>query len=90
MIIALWIIAICELIRIIQNTIQLLALHSEKAARDRIYSELHDGVEQLNEGECKCGQCRFMGVPLYEEPCCKCGAVKNYCYFEPKFEPREE
>lgn len=90
MIIALWIIAICELIRIIQNTIQLLALHAEQGARERAYNDLHDNMAKIEDIECKCGKCRFMGVPLYEEPCCKCGAVKNYCYFEPKFEPREE
>ena len=39
MIIALWIIAICELLRIIQNTIQLLAIHQDQAARDNAYAE---------------------------------------------------
>lgn len=39
MIVALWIIAICEVVRILQNTIQLLAIHHEKDSRDNAYAE---------------------------------------------------
>lgn len=39
MIVALWIIAICELIRIIQNTIQLLAIKADAGARENAYAE---------------------------------------------------
>ena len=39
MIVALWIIAICELIRIIQNTAQLLTIYHERDARDNAYAE---------------------------------------------------
>lgn len=39
MIIALWIIAACEVIRMIQNAIQLMAIHHEKDSRDNAYGE---------------------------------------------------
>lgn len=39
MTVALWIIAICEIIRAIQNTIQINMLSGDKAARDNAYSE---------------------------------------------------
>ena len=39
MIVALWIIAICELIRIIQNTAQLMTIYHERDARDNAYAE---------------------------------------------------
>ena len=39
MIIALWIIAICEIIRAIQNLLQLRMLHQDTASRDNAYSE---------------------------------------------------
>ena len=39
MTIALWIIAICETIRIIQNSIQLASLMKDSKARDNAYAE---------------------------------------------------
>ena len=39
MLIARWIIAICEVVRILQNTIQLLAIRHEKDSRDNAYAE---------------------------------------------------
>lgn len=39
MTVALWIIAICEIIRAIQNTIQINMLRGDKDARDNAYSE---------------------------------------------------
>lgn len=39
MIIALWIIAICEIIRAIQNLMQLRMLHQDTASRDNAYAE---------------------------------------------------
>lgn len=39
MIVALWIIAVCEVIRLIQNAIQLMALHNEKDMRATAYDE---------------------------------------------------
>ena len=39
MTVALWIIAICEIIRIIQNALQLWALHAEKNMRQGAYAE---------------------------------------------------
>ena len=39
MIIAIWIIAICGLIRIAQNFIQLRMLHHDTGARDNAYAE---------------------------------------------------
>lgn len=39
MIIAIWIIAICEIIRAIQNMIQLSAVKHDTSARDNAYAE---------------------------------------------------
>lgn len=39
MIIAIWIIAICELIRIAQNMIQLLAIKKDAKNKDNVYAE---------------------------------------------------
>ena len=39
MIIAIWIIAICGVIRIVQNFIQLHMLHHDTGARDNAYAE---------------------------------------------------
>lgn len=39
MAVALWIIALCEVVRAIQNTIQINMLSGDKAARDNAYSE---------------------------------------------------
>ena len=45
MIIAIWIIAICEVIRIIQNMMQLTMLKRDTGARDNAYAEF---VKSLN------------------------------------------
>ena len=39
MTVALWIIALCEVVRAIQNTIQINMLRGDKDARDNAYSE---------------------------------------------------
>lgn len=39
MTIALWIIAVCEVVRLIQNTLQLIMLRNDTAARDNAYAE---------------------------------------------------
>lgn len=39
MIIAIWIIAICEVIRIVQNAFQLLMVRHDTGARDNAYAE---------------------------------------------------
>lgn len=39
MIIAIWIIAICEIIRAVQNAVQLWAIRHDTGARDNAYSE---------------------------------------------------
>ena len=37
--IALWIIAICEVVRAVQNALQLLSLKHDRSARDNAYAE---------------------------------------------------
>lgn len=37
--IAIWIIAICEIIRAVQNEVQLLAIRRDTSARDNAYAE---------------------------------------------------
>ena len=39
MIIAIWIIAICEAVRLLQNMIQLIMVSNDKKARDNAYTE---------------------------------------------------
>ena len=39
MIVALWIIAVCEVIRAIQNMIQIMAIRHDTGARDNAYAE---------------------------------------------------
>lgn len=45
---ALWIIAICELIRIAQNAIQLTSLLRDASARDNAYSEFVKSLKQTD------------------------------------------
>ncbi len=45
MIIPLWIIAICELIRMLQNGIQLFLLKKDTGARDNAYAEFVKSVK---------------------------------------------
>ena len=47
MIIAIWIIAICELIRIAQNMIQLLAIKHDTKGRDNAYAEFVKSLKQI-------------------------------------------
>lgn len=46
MIIALWIIAVCEVIRIVQNAIQLMAIHNEKDMRAMAFDEYIKSLHQ--------------------------------------------
>ena len=39
MIIAIWIIAICAIVRIVQNSVQLRMIHHDTGARDNAYAE---------------------------------------------------
>ena len=39
MIIAIWIIAVCEVIRMVQNAIQLMEIRRDTSARDNAYAE---------------------------------------------------
>ena len=39
MIIAIWIIAVCEVIRIIQNMVHVMTIRHDTLARDNVYSE---------------------------------------------------
>ena len=45
---ALWIIAICEIVRAIQNTIQLHALHHDKDARANAYKAFVDSLHDTD------------------------------------------
>ena len=47
---AIWIIAICEVIRAVQNAIQLLAMRSEKGMRENAYHEFV-GSLKMNDRE---------------------------------------
>ena len=46
MTIAIWIIAICEIIRAVQNMIQILAIRKDTAARDNAYAEFVKSLKQ--------------------------------------------
>ena len=46
MIIALWIIAVCEAIRVIQNGFQLRAIRHDTGARDNAYAEFVKSLKQ--------------------------------------------
>lgn len=48
MIIAIWLIAICELIRIVQNTVQLLAIKQDTGARDNAYKAFVDSLKDTD------------------------------------------
>jgi len=50
MTIALWIIAACEVIRIIQNTLQLLSIKHDTGARDNAYAAFVDSLK-MNDRE---------------------------------------
>ena len=48
MIAAVWIIAVCEIIRLVQNAVQIWFYHSEKPARENAYAEF---VKSLKESD---------------------------------------
>ena len=48
MIIAIWIIAICEIIRAIQNMIQLSVVKHDTSARDNAYAEFVKSLKQTD------------------------------------------
>ena len=44
MIVAIWIIAICEIIRVLQNGLQLYMVHRDTGARDNAYQAFVDSL----------------------------------------------
>lgn len=44
--IAIWIIALCEVVRLAQNAIQLRMLRNDKSARENAYSEFVQSLKQ--------------------------------------------
>ena len=48
MIVALWIIAVCEVIRAIQNMIQLTMVRKDTGARDNAYEEFVKSLKQTD------------------------------------------
>jgi len=48
MIVALWIIAVCEVIRAIQNMIQIITIRHDTGARDNAYAEFVKSLKQTD------------------------------------------
>ncbi len=48
MIIALWIIAVCEIIRAVQNMIQIMTIRHDTGARDNAYAEFVKSLHQTD------------------------------------------
>lgn len=48
MIVALWVIAICEVIRLIQNMVQIMAIRYDARARDNAYAEFVKSLKQTD------------------------------------------
>lgn len=48
MIVALWIIAVCEVIRTIQNMIQIMTIRHDTGARDNAYAEFIKSLKQTD------------------------------------------
>jgi bifunctional pyridoxal-dependent enzyme with beta-cystathionase and maltose regulon repressor activities len=48
MTIAIWIIAVCEVIRAIQNMIQIMAIRHDTGARDNAYAEFVKSLKQTD------------------------------------------
>ena len=48
MIVALWIIAVCEVIRAIQNMIQIMTIWHDTGARDNAYEEFVKSLKQTD------------------------------------------
>lgn len=48
MVVALWIIAICEVVRAIQNMIQIMTIRHDTSARDNAYAEFVKSLKQTD------------------------------------------
>ena len=48
MIVALWIIAVCEVIRAIQNMVQIVTIRHDTGARDNAYAEFVKSLKQTD------------------------------------------
>lgn len=48
MVVALWIIAICEVIRAIQNMVQIMTIRHDTGARDNVYAEFVKSLKQTD------------------------------------------
>lgn len=48
MITAIWIIAVCEIIRAIQNMVQILAIRRDASARDNAYAEFVKSLKKTD------------------------------------------
>lgn len=48
MIVALWVIAICEVIRVTQNMVQIMAIRHDTGARDNAYAEFVKSLKQTD------------------------------------------
>ena len=48
MIVALWIIATCEIVRILQNSLQLVSLIKDRDKRDNAYAEFVKSLKQTD------------------------------------------
>lgn len=47
-------------------------------------------AEEPDDNDCKCGSCKWTGLPTRYEPCCYCGRSSKWCKYEPKFTPEIE
>lgn len=47
--IAIWIIAICEVVRALQNMVQLMMVHHDTGARDNAYAEFVKSLKDTDE-----------------------------------------
>jgi len=47
--IAIWVIAICEVVRILQNMAQLMMVHHDTGARDNAYAEFVKSLKDTDE-----------------------------------------
>ena len=45
---AMWIIAICEVIRVVQNTVQVMAIRHDSGMRENAYSEFVKSLKQTD------------------------------------------
>lgn len=48
MTIAIWIIAVCEIVRAVQNAIQIMAIRQDTSARDNAYAEFVKSLKQTD------------------------------------------